>query len=159
MAYNGGIGNKGDLLYHIPEDLKRFKKLTTDHTVIMGRKTFESLPNGPLPDRRNIVLSNTLKERAGIEVFPTLNAALETCEGEDEVFVIGGARVYDEAAEFADKLYVTMVDDRENPKEADTFLSESLIERFGGRTRILKEGEKINSKDMDVFFCCLNVFI
>ena len=58
IAENNAIGNHGDLIYHLPDDLKRFKQLTTGHTVIMGRKTFESLPHGPLPNRRNIVITS-----------------------------------------------------------------------------------------------------
>lgn len=125
---NKAIGNKGHLLYHIPEDLKRFKKLTTGHTVIMGRKTFQSLPNGLLPNRRNIVLSKTLDNITGVEVFSSLEDALKSCEEEDEVFVIGGTEVYRQALPYTNKIYETFVYETGETPEADTFLPEEIIE-------------------------------
>lgn len=77
VARNRAIGFENKLLYWLPNDLKRFKALTTGHTIIMGRNTFESLPKGALPNRRNVVLSRTTKELPGCEVFPTLEEALE----------------------------------------------------------------------------------
>ena len=62
ISRNKALGNQGDLIYHLPADMKRFRKMTTGHTIIMGRKTYDSLPNGPLPNRRNIVISKTLKD-------------------------------------------------------------------------------------------------
>ena len=121
IAQNNAIGRAGQLLYHLPNDLKRFKALTTGHTIIMGRKTFESFPNGPLPNRRNLVLSHdTTLSLSGAEVFPTLTAALAACETrEEEVFIIGGASVYRQALPLAQKLYITLIDDL--PQDADTF--------------------------------------
>jgi len=120
IAQNNAIGRSGQLLYHLPNDLKRFKALTTGHTIIMGRKTFESFPHGALPNRRNIVLSHdTSLTLPGAEVFSTLQAALNTCQGEDEVFIIGGASVYRQALPFAQKMYITLIDDL--PEDADTF--------------------------------------
>lgn len=120
-AQNGAIGYKGDLIYHLSADLKRFKALTTGNTVIMGRKTFESLPKGALPNRRNLVLTrNAAFTAPGTEVFPSLEAALDACrDSEDEVFVIGGASVYREALPLADRLCLTLVHD--TPAEADAF--------------------------------------
>ena len=121
IAQNNAIGKAGQLLYHLPNDLKRFKSLTTGHTIIMGRKTFESLPNGALPNRRNIVLSRDVTlVLPGAEVFPTLASALAACETEEEeVFVIGGASLYRQALPLAQKLYFTLIDD--TPLDADTF--------------------------------------
>ena len=91
VAENGAIGYKNQLVYWLPNDLKRFKTLTTGHTIIMGRRTFESLPKGALPNRRNIVLSRGQKEFPGCERFGSLREALAHCGAEEEVFVIGGA--------------------------------------------------------------------
>lgn len=120
IAQNNAIGRAGQLLYHLPADLKRFKALTTGHPIIMGRKTFESFPKGALPLRRNIVLSHdTTLALPGAEVFPTLADALASCPADDEVFIIGGASVYRQALPLADKLYITLIDD--TPLDADTF--------------------------------------
>ena len=116
---NNGIGLKNELLYWLPNDLKRFKALTTGHTIIMGRRTFESLPKGALPNRRNIVLSRQNLKFEGAETFSNLEEALENCKNDDEVFIIGGATLYSEAINIADKLYITEIDDSE--KEADAF--------------------------------------
>ena len=106
-------------MYWLPNDLKRFKALTTGHTIIMGRKTFDSLPKGALPNRRNIVLSRTVKELPGCECFPSLKSALSHCSEEEEVFIIGGSSVYRQAMPLADRLCLTEVDD--TPAEADAF--------------------------------------
>ena len=104
--------------------MTRFRMLTTGHTIIMGRKTFESLPNGALPNRRNIVISKTREQIAGCEVFGSLEEALETRKeaAEDECFIIGGASIYEQALPFADKLYLTIVE--KEPEHADTFFPE-----------------------------------
>ena len=92
IARNHGIGFENKLLYWLPNDLKRFKALTTGHTIIMGRKTFESLPKGALPNRRTIVLSRREGAAfAGAECFPSLEIALSHCKEEEEIFIIGGA--------------------------------------------------------------------
>jgi dihydrofolate reductase len=103
VAEDGTIGNAGKIPWHISEDLKRFKRLTMGHPVIMGRKTFESIGK-PLPGRRNIILTRT----PGPDHFPTLDAALRSC-GEETVFIIGGAQVYQAALPVADKLLLTHV--------------------------------------------------
>ena len=91
---NRAIGYQNRLLYHIKSDLTRFRELTTGHTIIMGRKTYESLPNGALPHRRNIVVSNSMKEMEGCEVYPNLDAALKAAEGKtEETFIIGGESI------------------------------------------------------------------
>lgn len=119
VAENGAIGYENKLIYWLPNDLKRFKQLTTGHTIIMGRRTFESLPKGALPNRRNIVLSRSTKEFEGCEVFATLKSALAHCGEDEEVYVIGGASVYKQALPLADRLCLTEVHD--TPINADTF--------------------------------------
>ena len=119
VARNRAIGFENKLLYWLPNDLKRFKALTTGHTIIMGRNTFESLPKGALPNRRNVVLSRTTKELPGCDVFPTLEEAIQSCQPEEDVYIIGGARVYEQAIMFADRLCLTEIDD--TPKEVDAF--------------------------------------
>lgn len=109
IASDGAIGDRGDLLWHLRDDLRRFKALTMGHPVIMGRRTWESLPSGPLPGRRNIVVSrNSSLEVPGAERASSLTQALEMCEGEDP-FVIGGAMIYADALPLADKLELTRV--------------------------------------------------
>lgn len=135
------IGYKNRLLYAIPSDMTRFRMLTTGHTIIMGRKTFESLPNGALPNRRNIVISKTREQITGCEVYTSLEEALAarkeevgnkeaaaskeavgSKEASDECFIIGGASIYEQALPFADKLYLTIVE--KEPAHADTFFPE-----------------------------------
>lgn len=107
---NMGIGYKNKLLFKVKEDLKRFRELTTNHTVLMGRKTFESLPNGTLPNRRNIILSSKPDYRCdGAEVFNTLGDALKHCDDDETVFVIGGGEVYKQALPLADEMYLTEI--------------------------------------------------
>lgn len=125
---NRAIGYQNRLLYHIKSDLTRFRELTTGHTIIMGRKTYESLPNGALPHRRNIVVSNSMKEMEGCEVYPNLEAALKAAEGEfEETFIIGGESIYRQSLPAARKLYLTVVDDaaiNATPQQADAFFPE-----------------------------------
>lgn len=127
VARNRAIGLDNKLLYWLPNDLKRFKQLTTGHTIIMGRRTFESLPKGALPHRRNIVLSrsvgdviNHCDERfPGCDCFTSLEEALNHCQADEDVFIIGGASVYRQAMLFATQLLLTEVDD--TPTAADAF--------------------------------------
>lgn len=120
---NRAIGYQNRLLYHIKSDLTRFRELTTGHTIIMGRKTYESLPNGALPHRRNIVVSRSMKEMEGCEVYPNLDAALKAAEGKtEETFIIGGESIYRQSLPAAHKLYLTVVDDA--PQQADAFFPE-----------------------------------
>ena len=119
VAKNRAIGFQNKLIYWLPNDLKRFKALTTGHTIIMGRNTFLSLPKGALPNRRNIVLTRSLKAFEGCDVYPSLEEALAHCNKDEEVFIIGGASVYRQALKIADRLCLTEIDD--TPTEADTF--------------------------------------
>lgn len=110
VAANGVIGGNNELLWHLPEDMKRFKALTQGHPVIMGRKTWESLPEKfrPLPNRRNLVISrNAAYEATGAEVFTSVAAARSACADSTQVFVIGGAEIYTQALPEADCLELT----------------------------------------------------
>ena len=123
IAQNGAIGYKGDLIYHLSADLRRFKELTTGHTVIMGRRTFESLPKGALPNRRNIVLTRQKGvSYPGAEVYTSIDEALSRCSRDEKVYIIGGAQVYNQALSMADELEITLVHD--TPAQADTFFPE-----------------------------------
>ena len=109
VASDGAIGRANDLLWHLPADLKRFKELTTGHTILMGRKTFESLPRGPLPNRRNIIISRSLPPQPGAEVYPTIQQALEACASDEEVFIIGGGEIYRQLLPNTEQIYLTRV--------------------------------------------------
>ena len=120
MAENRAIGRNGDLIWHNSRDLRQFKKITSGHTVIMGYKTYLSLPNQKaLPNRRNIILTTRLDEAPkGFEVADSIKKALEMVKDEEEVFVIGGGMVYEQFLPFADRLYLTRLN---KEFEADTF--------------------------------------
>ena len=122
VAENLAIGYNNNLIYRISGDMKRFKNLTTGNTVIMGRKTFESLPKGALPNRRNIVLSTTQSEFPGCDVYKSLQEAITHCSSDENVFIMGGASVYKEALAIADHLYITEI--AATPEKADVFFPE-----------------------------------
>ena len=109
------IGKDGKLPWHIPDDLKRFRRLTTGHAVVMGRKTFEALGK-PLPQRRNIVI--TSRQIPGIETYRSLPNALKALAGEERIFIIGGGQLFAQALEVADELFLTIVD---SSADGDTF--------------------------------------
>lgn len=119
VAENNAIGFENKLIYWLPNDLKRFKQLTTGHTIIMGRKTFESLPKGALPNRKNVVLTRQQIHFENTECYPSLQEALKACENDEHIYVIGGDSVYRQAIEFADELCLTLVKD--TPTQTDTF--------------------------------------
>jgi dihydrofolate reductase len=105
-----GIGRNNELLWKISEDLRRFKRLTFGNTVIMGKKTWESLPNKPLPGRKNIVLTDDPLEFIASSVTAySVEDALSKCDENEEIFVIGGGSVYRQFISLADKLYITHV--------------------------------------------------
>lgn len=117
---NKGIGKNNQLLWHLPNDLKFFKKTTSRHTVIMGRKTFDSIGK-PLPNRRNIVISrNKDLKIEGAEVYNSIDEALTTCQQEQEVFIVGGAEIYKQALPLTNKFYITKV---HHEFDADTFFN------------------------------------
>jgi dihydrofolate reductase len=123
IAANRAIGAHNDLLWRLPNDMKRFRELTIGHTVIMGRKTFESLPHGALPDRTNVVITkNRTATFANCVLFDNPAEAINAYRAEDEVFIIGGADMYCQTIELADKLYITRV--HHSFENADTFFPE-----------------------------------
>ena len=119
VARNKAIGYKNKLLYWLPNDLKRFKLLTTGHTILMGRRTFESLPKGALPNRRNCVLTRSKQSLPGCECFPSWEDFIRSCSPTEEVYIIGGANVYNKLIDKAERLCLTEIDD--TPEEADAF--------------------------------------
>lgn len=122
IAENNAIGFGNRLIYWLPNDLKRFKALTTGHTIIMGSNTFRSLPKGALPNRRNIVLSRKQSEFPGAETFHSLEDALANCNNEEIVYIIGGETLYRASMPMADILCLTEVKD--TPEKADAFFPE-----------------------------------
>jgi dihydrofolate reductase len=108
IARNRVIGKAGTLPWHIPDDLKRFKHLTSGRTVLMGRKTYASIGR-PLPHRRNVVISS--REIPGVESYRRLDHALEAVKNDEQVFVIGGGRLYEALLDRADELFLTLIDD------------------------------------------------
>ena len=122
IAKNNAIGINNKLIYWLPNDLKRFKELTTGHTIIMGSNTFRSLPKGALPNRRNIVLSRKTSSFPGAETFNSLNEALDNCKDEKIVYIIGGETLYRAAMPIADILCLTEIED--TPEKADAYFPE-----------------------------------
>lgn len=120
VAANSVIGKNNQLPWHLPADLKHFKQLTTGHAVFMGRKTYDSIGK-PLPNRRNIVISRSIKTLAGCEVAASLEAALQLCSNENEVFVIGGAEIFREALSMATRIELTRI---HQEIDGDTFFTE-----------------------------------
>lgn len=121
VARDGAIGLRGDQPFHISDDFRRFRALTLGHPIIMGRKTFEALPKGALPGRRNIVVTRSASWSApSVETAPSVAAAIEMASATDpEVMIIGGGEIYRQAMPLATRLYLTEVDAR--VPEADTF--------------------------------------
>jgi dihydrofolate reductase len=122
IAENNAIGKNNDLLWHISGDLKRFKEITTGHTIVMGRKTYLSLPKRPLPNRRSIVISDIPNECIpDVEVVDSIEKAVEIFDNNKENFIIGGGMIYRQFLPLANKLYLTVV---HKNYEADVFFPE-----------------------------------
>jgi dihydrofolate reductase len=119
VAKNRAIGFENKLIYWLPNDLKRFKTLTTGHTILMGRRTFDSLPKGALPNRRNCVLTRSKRQLPGCECFRNWDEFLSSCRPDEEIYIIGGATLYRDLLDKADRLCLTEVDDV--PEQADAF--------------------------------------
>ena len=110
VSEDWGIGKDNELLWHISEDLKRFKKLTSGNAVIMGKKTWESLPRRPLPGRKNIVLTDDPNESFENSVTAySIDDALDKCGPAEEIFIIGGGSIYRQFMPIADRLFITHV--------------------------------------------------
>ncbi len=123
IGRNNELGKDGQLLWHLPEDLKYFRDTTRGHAVIMGRKTFESLPAGPLPNRRNVVITRDMSYKPeGVEIVHSFNEALDLFkDSNEEIFNIGGGEIYRAGMTYADRLYITRINVE---CEADTFFPE-----------------------------------
>jgi dihydrofolate reductase len=143
IAENNGIGKDNKLLWHIPGDLRRFKRITRGHTVIMGKNTFLSLPGGPLTERRNVVITDNREDSfSGCEMVYSVEEAIASCDPDRENFVIGGASVYRQFMPHANTLYLTRV---HKTFEADTFFPEVSPEEWTEISR--EEGETDNRND------------
>jgi dihydrofolate reductase len=141
IARNNAIGKDNQLLWHLSDDLKRFKRLTSGHTVIMGRNTFLSLPNGALPNRRNIVISDQSGEQfEGCEMAYSIDQALDLAGEEEECFIMGGGQLYPQVLPVSGRLYLTMVD---HSFDADTFFPEiDFAEWHALESEFVEDGEK-----------------
>jgi dihydrofolate reductase len=120
IAENYAIGKNNQLLWHMPADLKHFKQITSGHTIIMGRKTYDSVGK-PLPNRRNIIISRQDVTIPGCEVVKSVDEALELCTNEEEVFIVGGAEIYRLAINKNDRIYLTII---HHSFDADSFFPE-----------------------------------
>ncbi len=120
IAENHAIGKDNKLLWHLPNDLKHFKEITTGHTIIMGRKTYESVGK-PLPNRRNIIVTRQNITIEGCEAVNSIEAALALCADDAEAFIVGGAEIYKQAMKLTDRIYLTVVHQK---FEADSFFPE-----------------------------------
>ncbi len=137
FAENNVIGKDNSLIWHISDDLKRFKRLTSGHSIIMGRKTYESLPFKPLPKRKNIVISSQKDLKfEGVIVVNNYEDALKECASEDEIFICGGASIYKHFIDIADKMYITKVYER---FEGDTFFPQIDFDKW----EVISQSEKI----------------
>ena len=140
---NNGIGRNGDQLTYISGDLKRFKALTSGHTIVMGRKTFEALPKGALPNRRNIVITRRKDFKpASCDVFNSVEEVLENISKDEEVFIIGGGEIYKAFLPIADKVYLTLIE--HEFEGVDTFFPE-LVEKEW--QTVEKEGPFVDEKN------------
>ena len=135
------IGNNNRLIWHIPNDLKRFKRITTGKTIIMGRKTFESLP-AVLTNRKHIVFSQNINYSVSndqVLIVHDINEILKYKDSEEEVFVIGGGQIYRQLMPYCKKLYLTMVC---NKNKGDTFFPQFDINKY----RIIEEEENLEGE-------------
>jgi dihydrofolate reductase len=120
ISENHVIGKDNKLLWYLPNDLKHFKEITSGHTVIMGRKTYESVGK-PLPRRRNIIITRQAISIEGCEVVNSIEAALALCKDEQEVFIVGGAEIYRQSLPLTNRIYLTIV---HKQFEGDSFFPE-----------------------------------
>ncbi len=142
IAQNFAIGRNNELLFHLPDDLKRFKKITSGHAVIMGKKTLFSLPKGPLPNRRNIVITDVPGESfEGCETVYSIDEAVEAVRNEELAFVIGGGIIYRQFYPIAGKLFLTMA---HKDFEADIFFPEIVFSEWKELSRETLFDEKNN---------------
>ncbi len=149
IAENNAIGNHGDLLWHLPKDMKRFKEITWGHYVLMGRKTFKSIPEKfrPLPGRPNIVLTNSTRNFEGCFTVASIVDAIAIAKqnGESELMVIGGGKIYEQLLPMADKIYLTIV---HHTFEADTFFPAIDNEEWIAETKEFIHSDEKHKYDM-----------
>lgn len=137
IGKNRELGKDNDLIWHLPNDLKFFKQVTSNHAIIMGRKTFDSLPR-MLPNRKHIVLTRSENLPNEVEVYKELKQLLERYkDSPDEIFIIGGASIYEQFLEHSDKLYLTEIEAEE--KSADVFFPE--FDKSDYTSEVIKENE------------------
>ncbi len=143
VSDNYAIGKSNNLPWHLPADLKHFRQLTTDHAVVMGKRTFESLSNGPLPNRKNIVLTSVMSEGVNEGYFEadSLEDAFYLCEKEEQIFIMGGATVYRQSVDKVDSMYITWVHGNFN---ADAFFPEINFDEW---TEVSKEDHQPDEKN------------
>ena len=143
VSDNYAIGKSNNLPWHLPADLKHFRQLTTGHAVVMGKRTFEGLSNGPLPNRKNIVLTSVMSEGVNKGYFEadSLEDAVYLCEHEEQVFIIGGATVYKQCIGKVDSMYITWV---HHEFSADTFFPKIDFEKWEEVSREDHEADETN---------------
>lgn len=142
IAENMAIGKNNDLLWRIPEDMKRFKRITTGHPVIMGKRTYRSLPHRPLSNRRNIVITDIPEEKfEGCEMAYSVADVLAKCNPKEENFIIGGASVYEQFLPFAGRLYLTRI---HKSFEGDVFFPEIDFSHWNLVSRDVIQQDDIN---------------
>ena len=147
IAENNAIGYENKLIYWLPNDLKRFKELTTGHTIIMGSNTFRSLPKGALPNRRNIVLSRQEGlHYENAECYRSIEEALMQCDYTEDVYIIGGGELYRQTIGLAKRIHLTVVDDI--PTEADAFFPELKAEEW---REVLREEHPADEKHAQAY--------
>ena len=159
VSQNGFIGLDGKLPWHYPEDMRLFASKTKNSNIIMGRKTFESIGNRPLPNRRNIVISRLahglgVMNNEGIEVFSSVAEALDTCDNGKDTWIVGGERIYEAGMEFADEIHLTIVPnwiDVSYGQEAARFPWINPLE-FKAREQVPLSPEKPDLKAMIVIY-------
>ena len=144
VGNNNEIGRNNGLLCHLPADLKHFKLLTIGHTIVMGRKTFESLPKGALPDRTNIVLTrNSNLSFENCLIYSSLSEIIDSQKNNDKIFIIGGGEIYRQVLPFANKLYLTKV--HATFDDADTFFPEI---NFSEWEEVSRENHSADEKNL-----------
>ena len=137
IGKNRELGKDNSLIWHLPNDLKFFKEVTNNHAIIMGRKTFESLPR-MLPNRKHIVLTSSENFPSEVEIYKELKQILESYrDSQEEIFIIGGASIYSQFLEHSDKMYLTEIDAED--KDADVFFPEFNREEY--TSELIKENE------------------
>ncbi|UTA67325.1 dihydrofolate reductase [Emticicia sp. 21SJ11W-3] len=151
IAENRAIGKNNQLLWRLSTDLKHFKTLTSGHAIIMGRKTFESIGK-PLPNRTNIVItrSDKVSDDASVLIADSIDKAIELAkqaQGADEIFIVGGGNIYEQALSITDKIYLTEV---KVNIEGDTFFPELTADEWQEVSRVAHQKDEKNEYDFDI---------